>query len=149
MLRTIAFFVLAASLLSGCGTTPFAPQTTASAKASASALETKAQVQIFDTIKRVDANGMRVVVMYWVRKEGSDREFRQLILDGVPAQDRVVYRSGYRPMHMALNGNNVIQNEATLLKISRELAALNYHTITKEQQQVVMLAYDIIMDQIH
>lgn len=148
MKRTFALLLLAASLVSGCGTSPFAPQTTAATQGTASAAATPAQVQIFNAIKRTDAHSMRVVVMYWVRKEGSDREFRQLIVDGVPVQDRSVYSTGYRPMHLVLNGANVLQNTAGLRKIANELGELNYHTVTKEQKQIVALAYELIMDQL-
>ncbi|MNR88712.1 hypothetical protein D3C72_196620 [compost metagenome] len=150
MKRTVALFLLAASLISGCGTSPFAPQTTSSANGAVSARETGAQIQIFDAFKRVEtSNTTRVAVMYWVRKEGVNREFRQLIFDGVPTQDRAQYRSGYRPMQMVMNGQNVLQNETSLLAIARELGELNYHTITKEQKQIVALAYEIVMDQVH
>jgi hypothetical protein len=150
MKRILVFSLLTASLLAGCGTSPFAPQTTTGLKASASAVETSSQVQIYKAFKRVESpNTMRLVVMYWVNRENAPREFRQLVLDGVATQDRVVYRSGYRPTQMVLNGYDVLQDEASLLKVARELGSLNYHSTSKEEQQVVALAYDFLMDQVH
>ncbi|MNT42437.1 hypothetical protein D3C72_1788570 [compost metagenome] len=90
-----------------------------------------------------------MVVLYWVRHEGKDREFRQLILDSMPTQDRSVYRSGYRAMQMLANGKNMLNDEATMLKIARELGELNHHTVTKDQQKAVSLAYEIVMDHVH
>lgn len=150
MKRYIALAMLAASLLAGCGTTPSALPTAFNGKASAAAVETDAQVQIYKAFKRVEASKqLRVVVMYWVRQEGQDREFRQLIVDSVPTQDRTVYRSGFRPMQMVANGKDFLRDEAAVLKISRELGALTYHTVTKEQQEVVSLAYEMMMDLVH
>jgi hypothetical protein len=151
MKRYVALAMLAASLLAGCGTTPALQTNPAlNGNAAAASVETGAQIQIYKAFKRVEASKqLRVVIMYWVRNEGQDREFRQLILDSVPTTDRVVYRSGYRPMQMVANGKNLLLDEATLLKIARELGELNYHTVTKEQKELVSLAYEIVMDQVH
>lgn len=148
MTRTFALLLLAASLLTGCGTSPFAPQMTSANQGSASAAATTGQVQIFNAIKRVDATSMRVVVMYWVRKEAGNREFRQLIIDTVPTQDRSAHSTGYRPTQLVLNGNSVFQSSTGLQKIASELGELAYHTTTKEQQQIVALAYALINDQL-
>ena len=145
MTRTFALLLLAASLLTGCGTSPFAPQMTSANEGAASAAAATGKVQIFNAIKRVDATSMRVVVMYWVRKEAGNREFRQLIIDTVPTQDRSI---GHRPTQLVLNGNSVFQSSTGLQKIASELGELAYHTTTKEQQQIVALAYELIADQL-
>lgn len=152
MKRFLVFALLSASLLAGCGQAPFAAPTTAlsPSAAAASARETGGQVQIYDAFQRVDALGnLRLVIMYWVRHADRDREFRQVILDSAPTQDRAMYRSGYRAMEMVANGFSMLEDEARLMKTARELASLNHHTITKEQQRLVALAYDIVMDRIH
>ena len=148
MKRYVAFALLAASLLAGCGTTPaLSTHSSLNGKASASAAEAEGKVQIYKAFKRAEgANQLRLVVMYWVRQEGKDREFRQVIVDSVATPDRVTYKSGYRPMQMVLNGANLLQDKKAIRKVIDELGELNYHTVTQEQQQVVALAYDVLMD---
>ncbi len=151
MKRYLAFALLAASLLAGCGTTPaLSTNSSLTGKAAASSVEAAGKIQIFNAFKRVEgANQLRVVVMYWVRHEGKDREFRQVIVDSVATTDRVAYKTGFRPMQMVANGSDILRDKKVIGKIVDELGELNYHTVAKEQQQIVALAYAMLMDQLN
>lgn len=149
MKRYVALALLAASLLAGCGTSPALTPAYDATSVSASGLKNGTKVQIFNAFKRVEANNqVRVVVMYWVRGAGNQREFRQVIVDSVATNDRVTYKSGYQPTHMVVNGADMLHDRSTLLKVIDEVGALAYHTTTEEQQRTVALAYELLRDRL-
>ena len=151
-MRTLLFAVLAASLLAGCGGAPVTPLTkqASGTVATASGQHQAFKVQILGATQRQDqANAMRLVIQYRVTPAGGASILRQVIIDSQPTRDRVVYRSGFRPVQIVLNGVDALQNDETLLMLLREHEALAYHTITTEQAQLVSLATQILYDRIH
>lgn len=149
MKRFLVFALLAMSMLAGCGGSPVAIQSKQD-RGVAAASQGLFKVQIVSAKQLVhQPNTMRLVVLYKVMPESATGYLRQLIIDTEVSRDRVVYRSGFRPVQMVLNGVDVIQDERTLLQVRRELDPLAYHTVSKEEQQFVALAAEILDDLIH
>lgn len=142
--------ILSASLLAGCGTSPVALQSSATDAASQAAGKVAGfKVKILGATQRQDMpNAMRLVIQYRVTPASGLPILRQVIIDSQPTQDRAVYRSGFRPVQIVMNGFDALQDTAMLQTLVREHEALSYHTITAEQAKLVSLATQILYDRL-
>lgn len=148
MKHFVVFGILSASLLAGCGSAPVAPQARMTDASSVEASKYAGfKVQILDATHRQDKPGaMRLVIQYRVTPATGLPILRQVIIDSKPTQDRAMYKTGFQPVQIVMNGFNALQDETMLRKIVKEHEALAYHTITVEQAKLVSLATQILYD---
>lgn len=139
-------------LLAGCGPSPTSPRVTGGSTGSVGAawLESSSKVQLLSARQRqFTPDSMRVNLAYQVFEKGKAPVTRQLTLVTERTTDKVVFRSGYRPVRVLLNGLDVLGDDEALLMLAREHDALAHHTVSKQEAELVSLASTMLYDLIH
>lgn len=151
-MKRFVLALLVPAVLAGCGPSPTVPRVTGGSTGSVTAswLETSSKVQLISAKQRqFPPDSMRVSLAYQVIEKGKAPVTRQLTLVAERTTDKVVFRSGYQPVRVLLNGMDVLGDDETLLMLAREHDALAHHTVAKQEAELVSLTSTMLYDLIH